>query len=68
MNRTKETVNRCLNDSDALSLLLTGYMFDTLVYYSYAKKYLEDADKKWIDFRSWTAELNGNSHVQYKGK
>ena len=62
----------CVPSASALSLVLTGYMYDTLVYYAYVKQYMEASKfqsdaKQWENLLHWTNEAM-NPHLNYVGE
>lgn len=63
--------NLCKNTSSTLSQVISGYMFDTLVYYSLAKQYMVLQDKVWNDFLKWANEpstYRSNTKLQLIGR
>ena len=62
----------CVPSASALPLVLTGYMYDTLVYYAYVKQYMEASKfqsdaKQWENLLHWTNEAM-NPHLNYVGE
>jgi len=41
-------------------------MFDTLVYYAYAKQYMTNQNTQWVDFMQWATSVG--TKTQYVGK
>lgn len=43
----------CKNDSSVMSHLITGYVYDTMVYYARAKQLIERSRNTWADILMW---------------